>query len=136
MVANRRAEYQRLCEELRTSDDGKAQDRLKSSIRELITADDSAVRGYIEDSLRRSLRYISPTVGKAEGRPFSLAVEIRYSQGDPVVLLGVSFRPKIGDDLDHLIGYFGEELYGLARLKGFDWLIAELAVNGKSIPRS
>jgi len=136
MVANRRAEYQRLCEELRGSEDSKAQEKLKRSIRDLITADDSFARGFIEDSLRRSLRYISPTVGRDEGRPFSLAVEIHYPEGQPVLLLGAAFLPKLEDDLDELVSYFGEELYGLARLKGFDWLIAELAVNGKSISQS
>jgi hypothetical protein len=136
MVANGRAEYQRLCEELRTSADGKEQEKLRSSIRALITADDSYARGFIEDSLKRSLRYISPTVGRDEGRPFSLAVEIHYPGGQPVVLLGAAFLPRLDDDTEELVSYFGEEIYGLARLKGFDWLIAELAVNGKSIPRS
>lgn len=136
MVANRRADYQRLCEELRGSENSKLQEKLKGTIRKLISEDDNYARGYIEDSLRRALKYISPTVGRDEGRPFSISAEIHYSTGKPTVLLGVSFRPKIGDDLDDLIGYFGEEIYGLAKLKGFDWLIEELAVNGKSIPRS
>jgi len=136
MVANRRADYQRLCEELRTSEDSKVRESLRSSLRELIADDDNYARGFIEDSLRRSLRYISPTVGKNEGRPFALAAEIHYLADEPVVVLGAAFRPRIGDDLDDLISYFGEEIYGLAKLKGFDWLIAELAVNGRSIPKS
>lgn len=133
MVANRRADYQRLCEELRASETIELKERLKSNIRELIAEDDSYARGFIEDSLRRALKYISPTVGRDEGRPFSLAAEVHYPQGQPVVILGVSFRPKLEDNVDELIGYFGAEIRELAALRGFDWLIAELAINGRSI---
>lgn len=136
MVANRRAEYQRLCEELKVSESAKDQEALKGAIRELIVADEPSIRGIIEDSLRRSLRYISPTVGRDQGRPFSLAVEIHEVSGSPAVIIGAAFKPKVGDDVSHLISYFGEEIYGLARLKGFDWLVQELAVNGESIARS
>lgn len=136
MVANRRADYQRLCEELRGSENSDLQESLKESIRQLIIEDDSYARGFIEDSLRRSLRYISPTVGRDENRPFSLAAEVYYTSGVPSILLGASFQPKIEDNLDELIPYFGEEIYGLAKLKGLDWLIQELAVNGHSISRN
>lgn len=135
-MANRRADYQRLCEELRVSKDGKLQEKLKQSIRKLIIEDDEYARGFIEDSLRRGLKYISPTVGRDEGRPFSLAAEIHYDAGQPFVILGASFRPKLNDDLDYLVGYLGEEIQGLARMRGLGWLIQELAVNGKSIPSS
>lgn len=133
MVANRRADYQRLCEELRVSETIELKEELKGNIRKLIAEDDGYARGFIEDSLRRALKYISPTVGKDEGRPFVLAAEIHYPQGQPVVVLGASFKPKLEDNVDELIGYFGEEIRELAALRGFDWLIAELAVNGKSI---
>lgn len=136
MVANRRADYQRLCEELRGSESGELREKLKAELRELIAEDEDYARGFIEDTLRRALRYLSPTVGRNDARPFSLAVEINHSSGAPAVLLGASFLPRVGDDVDQLTSYFGEELYGLARLKGFDWLIEELAVNGQSIARS
>lgn len=136
MVANRRADYQRLCEELRGSESVELQEKLKGELRELIAEDENYARGFIEDTLRRALRYLSPTVGRNDGRPFSLAAEINHSSGVPTVLLGASFLPRVGDNVAELTRYFGEELYGLSRLKGFDWLIEELAVNGQSIARS
>lgn len=136
MVANRRADYQRLCEELRVSESNELRERLKGEFRELIAEDEDYARGFIEDTLRRALRYLSPTVGRSDARPFSLAAEINHSSGLPTVLLGASFLPRVDDDVDELTRYFGEEIYGLARLKGFDWLIEELAVNGQSIARS
>lgn len=136
MVANRRADYQRLCEELRVSKTAELKEELKETIRKLIAEDDSYARGFIEDSLRRTLKYISSTVGRDEGRPFSLAAEIHYLKSKPVVVLGASFRPKLEDNVDELIEHFGEEIYSLAGLKGFDWLIVELAINGRSVTQS
>lgn len=136
MVANRRADYQRLCEELKGSESKELRSKLQEELRELIAEDEDYARGFIEDSLRRALRYLSPTVGRNDPRPFSLAVEISHNTGVPTVLLGASFLPRVGDDVEQLTNYFGEELYGLARLKGFDWLIEELAVNGLSIDRN
>lgn len=135
-MVNRRADYQRLCEELRVSKDSRAKTRLKKKLTELILEDDSYARGFIEDTLRRTLRFVSPTVGRDQGRPFSLTVEIHQNEGKPVAIVGASFLPKVGDDVEALISYFGEELYGLARMRGFDWLIQELAVNGTAISPS
>ena len=132
-MANRRAEYQRLYEELKLVVADPARSELQSAIRELILEDSDYARGFLEDSLRRALRFISPVVGKRTGREFAIAAEIHSLGGRPVVLLGASFLPKIGDDVPELTALFGEEIYGLARMKGFDWLIEELAVNGRSI---
>jgi len=136
MVANRRADYQRLCEELTGSKDEGLREGIRAEVRDLISEDEDYARGYFEDSLRRSLGYISPTVGKKQDRPFVISVEIHREHTGPVAVIGVAFRPKIDDDLEDLNGFLGEEIYGLARLKGFDWLIAALAVNGELIPRS
>lgn len=136
MVANRRVDYQRLCEELGNSRDEETRSEIKSSIIELVIEDKDYARGFIEDSLRRALKYISPTVGKDEGRPFAIVAEVILQKPDePVVLVGASFRPKVEDDVHENILFLGEEIYGLAAMRGFDWLIGRLAVNGIVVPR-
>lgn len=133
MAINRRADYQRLCSELKSSTDGETRDRLRATILELVAEDESYARGFIEDSLRRGLSYISATVGKGEGRPFSIAAEVHRAAGQPTVLVGLSFRPVVGDELDELIPEIGAEVRELADLHGYDWLIGELAINGRSV---
>jgi len=133
MTARRRADYQRLCEELKGSEDESIREEIKDQIIALIAEDEDHARGFFEDSLRRSLGYISPTVGKKQDRPFSLAVEIHHRNTVPVIVLGASFRPKLDDNVVDLSVFLGEEIYGLARLKGFDWLIDTVAVNGNSV---
>lgn len=136
MVANRRADYQRLCEELGNSRDEETRSEIKASILELIIEDRDYARGFIEDSLRRALKYISPTVGRDEGRPFAITAEVVLRKpNDPVILVGASFRPKIEDDVHENILFLGEEIYSLAAMRGFDWLIERLAVNGVVVPR-
>ncbi len=135
MAINRRADYQRLCAELKSSTDGEAKNRLRATILELVTEDEGYARGFIEDSLRRGLSYISSTVGNGEGRPFSIAAEVHELEGEPTVLVGLSFRPIVGDDLDDLIEEIGAEIQEIADIHGFDWLIGELAVNGRSVAR-
>lgn len=136
MTGNRRVDYQQLCEQFYSSDDNLVKSQLQSAILELVVDDEDYAKGFIEDTLNLGLRWLSPTVGKNKDRPFTLTVEMHSQKdGSTVAIIGAAFKPKIGDDIENLTNNLGEEIYGLSKAKGFDWLIEELAVNGKSIAK-
>lgn len=136
MTANRRVEYQKLCEQLTSSKTQKSQIRLRAALRELVASDENYAKGFIEDTLNLGLRWLSPTVGKTRDRPFNLIVEIHKDEkGEHFAIIGASFKPKTGDNVKQLSLTLGKELYVLSSMKGFDWLIKDLAVNGHYVEK-
>lgn len=137
MTANRRVEYQKLCEQLASSKTVKSQQNFRAALKELVASDENYAKGFIEDTLNLGLRWLSPTVGKTKDRPFTLIAEIHTDEkNNPFAIVGVSFKPKMGDNIKELSYNLGKELYVLSSMKGFDWLIKDLAVNGHYIEKT
>lgn len=129
-MANKRADYQQLFGGVV---DGHPLDATKiDKISSLMLEDQAYANGFFENSLRRTLNYVSPTVGRNKDRPFSIVINLEVSDdGMPHLIIGASFRPKIGDDVEHLTEFFGEELLGLSKMKGYSAFVGHIAVNGK-----
>lgn len=131
-MANRRADYQQLFDGV---NNGQRPSASKiSKISSLMLDDQEYAKGFFENSILRTLHYASPTVGRNKDRPFSVVIEVEVSdQGLPYLIIAASFRPKVGDDIEHLVDFFGEELIGLSKLKGYSNFVGYIAVNGKLV---
>ena len=132
VIPNSRIKLQHLFNECSEAS-GKKELGICKSISMLVLEDKEYAEGFFANSLSRMLRYISPTLGRDEGREFIIQTRVLPKDGMFSLVVGLSFLPKVEDDVSGLVDFLGEELVALLKLKHFNHFVSNVAINGKIV---
>ena len=128
-MSNRRLELQRLLD--KTASAKRVSQKTLNEIRLILLEDPDYAQGFFTSAVSRMMKILSPVVSREDDRPFSLeASVVGIEAKNPMLIFGVSFCPKVGDNLVELEDLLAEEIVGISSLRGFRPFLAAVAVNG------